>query len=311
MKFFRLIFCENYAIFTGFAGMYSGFFSFNKLIVSILHYLKSFLVNRLIICLLVIGSFSCSEFQRVQKKGDVNDKLNAAFKYYDKKDYYRATVLFDEVIPLVTGKVEGEKALYYYAYTYYYQKQYILSAFHFKDFYETYPRSQWAEESMFMYGKALYKDSPEYNLDQTNTFEALKAIQRFANKYPFSTYMEEANKMADELNSKLERKDYETAVFYYRLSEYNSVNYKAAVVNFTNFLKRYPASVYAEEIAFLKVNAQYNLAKSSEKSKQRERYFDAIDFYHNFIDKFPNSKYKKEAESIYEDSLKRIEQIKS
>lgn len=255
--------------------------------------------------------FSCSEYQKIQKSGDQNEKLNAAFKYYDKKDYYKATTLFDEIIPLVTGKLEGEKALFYYAYTYFHQKQYIMAAYYFRDFYETYPRSQYAEESMFMYAKSLYKDSPEFNLDQTNTYDALTAVQRFANKYPKSSYMDEANSIADELNTKLERKAYETSRLYYKLSEYNSANYRAAVLNFNNFLMRYPASKYSEEIAFLKVDAQYNLARNSESNKQRERYFDAIEFYHNFIDKYPTSKFKDKAEDIYDDCIKKIEQIKS
>jgi outer membrane protein assembly factor BamD len=258
-----------------------------------------------------VSLFSCSEFQRVQKSGDLNEKLNAAFKYYEKKDYYKATLLFDEVVPLVTGKLEGEKALFYYANTFYYQKQYIMSAYHYRDFYETYPRSQYAEESMFMHAKSLYNDSPDHNLDQTNSFDALKAIQRFANKYPQSARMEEANKMTDELNAKIERKAYENAKLYYKLSEFNSANYQASVLTFQSFLLRYPASQYAEEMAFLKVDAQYNLARHSHHDKQRERYFDAIDFYHNFIDKYPTSKYKKAAEELYDDCLKKLEQIKS
>jgi outer membrane protein assembly factor BamD len=162
-----------------------------------------------------------------------------------------------------------------------------------------------------MFAKALYKDSPEHNLDQTNSYDAIRAVQRFASKYPRSGYMEEANKIMDLLNTKLEKKEYENAKLYYKLSEYNTANYKAAVLAFDNFLHKYPYSSNAEEIAFLKVNAQYNLAKYSAHNKQRERYFEAIDYYHNFIDKYPNSKNKKEAEVIYEDCLKKIEQLNS
>ncbi|MBX9851014.1 MAG: outer membrane protein assembly factor BamD [Cytophagaceae bacterium] len=254
---------------------------------------------------------SCSEFNKVQKKGTLDDKLNAAYKYYDKKDYYKATMLFDEVVPLVIGKLEGEKALFYYAYTFYHQKQYIMAAYYFRDFFETYPRSEFNEESMFMYAKSLYKDSPEYNLDQTNTYDAIRAIQRFTNKYPASKYMEEANMMMDEANAKLERKDFETARLYYKLGAFNSSDYKSAVINLDKFLIKYPASKYAEEASFLRLDAQYNLAKHSEHHKQKERYFDAIEFYHNFVDKFPNSKYKKEAEGIYDSCIKKLEEIKS
>jgi len=247
----------------------------------------------------------------VQKKGDLNDKLNAAYKYYDKKDYYKATMLFDEVVPLIKGKVEGEKAMFYFAYCYYYQKQYIMSAYYFREYYETFPRGEFTEESNFMYAKSLFKESPDYNLDQTNTNDAIRAIQRFATKYPRSGYLEEANGMMDQLNAKLEKKEYESARLYYRLSEYNSFNLKAAVISFDNFIKQYPSSVHAEEVSFMKVRAQYNLAIHSDHSKQRERFFETIDFYHNFIDKYPNSKYKRDAESIYEDSIKKLDKLNS
>jgi outer membrane protein assembly factor BamD len=259
----------------------------------------------------LVSLTSCSEFQRVQKRGDINEKLNAAYKYYDKKEYYKTTLLFDEVIPLLKGKREGEKALFYYAYSFYHQKQYMMSGYHFRDYYETYPRGQYTEESMFMYAKSLFKDSPEHNLDQTNTYDAIRAIQGFANKFPQSANMTEANTMMDELNAKLEKKAYENARLYYKLSEFNSANYKSSVLTFDNFLRRYPNSAHSEEIAFLKIDAQYNLARHSEFTRQKERYFDTIEFYHNFIDKYPNSKYKKEAESIYSISIKKLEEFKS
>jgi outer membrane protein assembly factor BamD len=266
----------------------------------------NFVVYLLLLCFLI----SCSEFARVQKKGDQNEKLAAAFRYYEKKDYYRATVLFDDVMPVLKGRKEGEKALFYFANSYYHQKQYELSSYYYRDFYETFPRSEFTEEAMFMYAKSLYKMSPEYNLDQTNTYETLRAIQRFANRYPKSAYMDEANKITDELNAKLEKKAYENAKQYFNLSEFNSAYFKSSVVVFENFLNRYPNSRHAEEILYLKVVAQYNLAMHSEHSKQRERYFEAIEFYHNFIDKYPQSKYKKQAEEIYDNTLKKLEQLK-
>ena len=263
-------------------------------------------VSVFMLCLLA----SCSEFSKIQK-GDLNEKLEAAFRYYEKKDYYRATILFDEVMPLLKGRKEGEKALFYFANCYYHQEQYEIASYYYRDFYETFPRSEFTEEATFLYGKSLYLVSPEYNLDQTNTYEAIRAIQRFANRYPKSGYMEEANRIVDELNVKLEKKAYEHSKQYFNLSEFNSANYMSSVVVFDHFLKRYPNSKYAEEIAYLKVQAQFNLAKHSEHSKQRERYFEAIEFYHNFIDKYPQSKFKKDAEGIYDDAIKKLEQLNS
>jgi outer membrane protein assembly factor BamD len=239
---------------------------------------------------------SCSKFNKLQKSTDLTLKANAGIEYYKKKDYYKASVLLDEVVPLLKGKGEAEEAQYYQAYTYYADKQYIMSSYYFKDFTETYPRSIHAEECAFLHAKSLYKDSPRHDLDQTNTIEAVKSFQIFANRYPKSTYLEEANKCTDELNKKLEVKAFENAKLFYKIS-----NYKSAVVAFSNFLEKYPDSENSEEIAFLKIDAQYYLARNSvEGPKKKSRFQEAIEFYHEFIDKYPSSKYKRSAENIYD-----------
>jgi outer membrane protein assembly factor BamD len=219
----------------------------------------------------------------------------AGIEYYKKKDYYKASVLLDEVVPLLKGKEDGETAQYYQAYTYYDDKQFIMSGYYFKEFFDNYPRSDKAEECNFMYAKSLYRDSPHYNLDQESTNNALQALQGFTALYPQSKYIVEANKIADELNKKLEYKAYENTKLYYKIR-----NYKSAVISFENFLAKYPESPHHEEIMYLKFNAQYDLAKRSiEGSKKKDRYMDAMEYFHEFIDKYPTSKYRKDAEQYY------------
>jgi outer membrane protein assembly factor BamD len=254
--------------------------------------------TNLFFLILMAGVFSagCSNFAKIQKSDNIVLKAQTGIEYYKKKNYYKASVLLDEVVPLMKGRAEAEDAQYYQAFTYYDDKQYVLSAYHFKEFCETYPRSPHVEECAFLYAKSLYKDSPNFDLDQTNTIEAIQAFQAFANKYPTSKYLFEANKTTDDLNKKLEVKDYENAKLFYRIG-----NYKSAIVAFSNFLEKYPVGDFSEEITFLKIEAQYNLAKVSvEGPKKRTRFLEAIEFYHDFIDKYPSSRFKKSAESIYD-----------
>ncbi|MDZ7898616.1 MAG: hypothetical protein U5N85_11415 [Arcicella sp.] len=42
-------------------------------------------------------------------------------------------------------------------------------------------------------------------------------------------------------------------------------------------------------MAYLKVQAQYNLAQSTIESKQKERFDEAVKYYEAFIDKYPQS----------------------
>ncbi|QCK14649.1 outer membrane protein assembly factor BamD [Mangrovivirga cuniculi] len=250
---------------------------------------------------------SCSEFRRAQKSDDWEYKYQTALKYYEKGDYYKAIFLFEEVQPYVKVRKEGEELLFKYAYSYYhYKDQYIYAASLFESFYTTYARSDKAIEARFMQAFCLYKQSPQYNLDQTYTLQAIDLTQNFLNKYPESEYAPRAEQIISELRVKLEKKAYENAKTYYNLRLY-----KSAMTALENFRQEYPDSKYLEETEFLKLRATYNHAKLSIRSKQEERYKNTIDAYENFASKFPSSTYMKEAENLYEDAVDEINKLKT
>lgn len=257
--------------------------------------------------MVVLGS--CSPFAKLQKNGTDEEKYKAAVEYYKKEDWFRAGVLFEELIPVLKGSTESEMAQYYYAYTQYHQKQYLLSATLFKKFYETFARSDYAQESMYMYALSLYKDTPQYNLDQSNTLTATAALQDFVNAYPDSKYRDDCTKMILDLRQKLERKAYEKAKLYYKTSGFNIASYKSSVIAINNFQKEFPDSPYNEELAFLKVDAEFSLAQNSLETKQKERYQEAMGYHQEFIDKYPNSRFVKESERMYETSQKELERL--
>ena len=256
--------------------------------------------------LLVLVFTSCSKFSRLQKKGSVQERYNGAIEYYNNKDYYRAGVLLEDLIPLIKGTAEAEKTQLYYSYCQFNQKQYVLSSYYFNRFTETFPRSEYVEEAMFMNVKSLYLDSPIYSLDQTNTYKALDEVQVFFTKYPYSKFAEECNKIVDELRSKLEKKAYEQCKLYYKVSDY-----KAAVISFDIFKKDFSESVHNEEFSYFKLDAQYQLSLISIETKKMARFEQAVEFYLNMVDKYPNSKYLKQSETIYADCVKHIEKIKN
>ena len=252
---------------------------------------------------------SCSPFQKLQKKGTDVEKYNAAVNYFKKGDWYRAGTLFEEIIPILKGSTESEMANFYRAYTEYHQGNYQLSSFHFKQFYETFARSEYAQEAMYMYALSLYKDTPNFNLDQSNTLMAVSALQDFVNTFPSSPFSKECTTMIMDLRQKMERKAYEKAKLYHKTSAANIANFRSAVVTIANFQREYPASEFNEELAYLKVDAQYNLAKNSFEDKRKERFQDVVNFYQTFIDKYPNSQFIRQAERFFADSQRQLEDI--
>lgn len=262
-------------------------------------YLKNKLTYIVLAMWLLVSS--CSDFRKIMKSSDWQEKYNAALKYYKEKDYYRSTVLLEDILPIIRGTKTAEEAQFYYAYAHYYQRKYILSAHYFKQFYDTYSRSDKAQEAMFMHAYSLYLESPNASLDQSSTEEAIQAIQRFINRYPYSEYKDRAEAVLAETRLKLERKAYDNALLYYKLSQY-----KAAIIAFDNFQRDFPDSDFNEEIGYWKLAAQFELAEQSIQTKQKERYYTTIEYYQSFIDRYPESKFVQEAESIYETCLAKI-----
>jgi len=247
---------------------------------------------------------SCSKFRKVQKSEDWEVKYEAAVKYYEGEDYFRASILFEEIIPLIRGQQEGEMAQFYYAYCHYYQKQYQLGAYYFESFYKTYGRSGFAEEAEFMRAYSLYRDSPDFNLDQTSSKEALEAMQLFINKNRASKYLAEGTAIIQEIQQKLERKAYENAKQYFKMKLY-----KASLVAFDNFGIDYPDSYYNAELSFLRFKAQFRIAELSIPSLRKERYQEAIALYQEFLEDYPGNSNHHEADLIYNDIVGELNKL--
>ncbi len=64
-----------------------------------------------------------------------------------------------------------------------------------------------------MFGYSLYMQSPEYDLDQTPSYEAINVMQNFINQYPTSEFAKNAGGIVNELELKLEKKEFEAKKF--------------------------------------------------------------------------------------------------
>ncbi|WP_052444583.1 outer membrane protein assembly factor BamD [Flammeovirga sp. OC4] len=242
--------------------------------------------KKIILACAILGtfSFSCSKFSKISKSRDINEKYDAALNYYDNKDFYKASVLFEDIMGAFVGAAEYEKIQFYYAYSQYEQKQYLIASHHFKSFYETYNRSPFAEEALFMNGYSLYKDTPDYNLDQSGTETAIEELQNFINRYPTSQYATQCNDLIDELRARLELKAFEISKQYSHLRYY-----KAAAIAYDNFMKDFPDSDFKPEVMYKKMEAEYELAKISVFDKQQERFEESLKTYKKFGARYSNA----------------------
>jgi outer membrane protein assembly factor BamD len=251
-----------------------------------------------VMLLLIVALGSCkSKYEKLKASNDNAKKYQEALKYYNKKDYGRALGLFEDLVTRYRGRAGYEDLYYYYAYTNYKLKDYTSARYHFKTFADTYPASPRAEECRFIAAYCFYLDSPIYSLDQENTQKAIEALQLFINLYPKSDRVTEAGKLIQNLRDKLELKAYSNAKLYLNIGDY-----QASVIAFNNMLRDYPDTKYAEELEFLTIKAQYEYARISRETKQEERYTQTISYADQFTEKYPNSKYLRDAADYKKDS---------
>ncbi len=260
--------------------------------------------NLLIISLSVILLASCSEYQKLLKSTDPELKYSKAVQYFEKGDFMRASSLFDEVTSYFRGTERSEEILNYLAKSYMGQKDYFTATEYYKTYTKTYPKGKYIDEAKYMIGYCYYLDSPDARLDQTSTMSAFSALQEFVDLYPQSPKVSEAYKLIEELKDKLAYKQFLSSKLYYNLGNYLWNNYESAVITAQNALKDYPDTKYREELLFIVLESKYQQALQSIQEKKIERYRNTIDEYYNFINEYPQSRFKRQAERIFNESKK-------
>lgn len=268
-------------------------------------FLNRRIVSLWAVVLLVVLVSSCkSKFEKLRASNNISMKYQEAVKLYENKKYSKAIILFEDLMTKYRGQAEAEDLYYYTAYTAYRLRDYTSARYHFKSFATTYPNSARAEECRFMAAYCFYVDSPRFSLDQENTRKAIDELQLFINLYPDGEQTEEAGQLIQNLRDKLERKAFANARLYYDMGKPD--DYRAAVIAFESMLRQYPDTRYAEEIEFLILKSQYLFAQNSMPYRQEVRYNEAIDYYQSFVENYPQSKFRKEADNLRSSAEKQI-----
>lgn len=251
------------------------------------------------ILFLLLVNTACSDYNKVVKSTDYEFKYKKAKEYYEDGQFVRASQLLSDLVNIYRGTSRADEIYYYYAKSQIGMNDYMMAGHWFRTLVKDFPRSQYAEEAQYMIGYCYYKDSPNPRLDQQVTQQAIDALQLYVNLYPNSDRVEEANRLIIELRDKLVYKSYLSAKLYYDLQDY-----KAAVVALNNSIKDFPDTKYREELMYMLLRAKYILAIKSIQEKKQQRLTDALDEYFTFVDEFPKSDYRKDADKYYKELAK-------
>ena len=270
------------------------------------------IITLLLSALVVLAS--CGEYNKVAKYGDPEYKYEVAKSCYARGKYTQAYDLLNSVVINFKGSAYGEECLYLMSMSAYMGRDYDLASSAFKKYYQSYPRGLYVEESRYYSGMALYQSIPDPRLDQTATYQAIAELQSFLDYYPYTRLKEQTQDMLQRLQDHLIEKEQRTAQLYYDLGSYigNSTsggsNYEACIVTSENALRDYPyaSAERRETFMMLILRSRFHLARQSVEEKRIERFRQTIDEYYGFINEFPESKYKKEADGYLAKSQKAV-----
>ena len=249
--------------------------------------------NIAIALVLSILTTGCGEYQKLLRSDDTSAKYSMADSLYKANKFKKALPLMEQIVPIYRGKPQAEPLMYRYANTFYNLEDYYLAGYQFERFVASYPKSDSLEMAAYKSARSYYELSPRFSLDQKDTYIALEKLQGFVDNYPDSNFRGDCNTMVQELKVKLERKDFETAKQYFRISDY-----KASIKAYDNFIKDHPGSIYREEAYFGRLEAAFVLAQNSVSYLVEERLKTAKKYFESFMKYYSNGPKRGQAEEI-------------
>ena len=255
---------------------------------------------------LISVTTACNPYQKMLNNTDLSAKYKAAEAYYNTGEYRRANRLYEQILPSYRGKPQAQRIIFFFANSYLQTKDYYLAAYQFESFVKSFPKSDKVQEAYFLAAKCYYYLSPRYSLDQTNTNDALDKLQIFIDNYPKSEFLAEANGYVQELQTKLEKKDFEISKQYYTIRDF-----KSAINAFDNFIASFPGTPFREDALYFKFLSSFEIATNSVYFKKLERLKELQEIYDNLTRYYPETLYQEDLDKKMKRVTKEITLIEN
>jgi outer membrane protein assembly factor BamD len=245
------------------------------------------IVSFLLITLLIGGCGSSDVVQDLS----ADARFEIAKKKFDDGDYLEAISDFEIIRLQYPASGVADDAQFYIAESRFKRGEYLIAAEEYQALRRNYPSSSFGPEAQYKIGLSYYNVSPRSELDQRNSERAIDEFQTFIEYNPRHELVPDAEAKISELNDKLAKKQYDTALLYMKLEDY-----KSATIYFENVIERYHDSQYAEPAHFGKI----------ESLMARKRFAEALEETQRYIDRFPQSRRLKQVESMRRDIEDRL-----
>jgi outer membrane protein assembly factor BamD len=222
------------------------------------------------------------------------DAYNKGLEAYERGRYTTAAEYFQAVLSFGRAGEYADDAQLYLARSYGASEQYILAASEYSRFSELYRSDPRVAEAEFERAQMYVRQSPGYQLDQTQTQAAVTSLQLFVNRFPDHEKRADAEELIADLRAKMARKAFESGTLYERRELF-----EAAAITYERAFQDYPDAAYADESLLGAIRMYVAFAEESIAARQPERYGKAIELYERFVEIFPTSEHLRDAEDYY------------
>jgi outer membrane protein assembly factor BamD len=167
-----------------------------------------------------------------------------------------------------------------------------MAAAEYQEFVNMYPNSPDAVYAKYQTAMCYYGQMKKPGRDQTNTHQAIRALESMIRQYPDTKEAEEAKKKIVKARNFLGK-------HYFRigLSNFQLKAFKGALYRFKQVIDDYPEFEYKDKLFFYTGRSYFAM----------KDYDSSISFFQKIINSFPQSKFVKKAKGM----IQKISHIKA
>ena len=159
-----------------------------------------------------------------------------------------------------------QEARYKLAEMYFEKKEYITAASEYNRLANDFPQGEWADDSRFKVCESYYRLSPDPELDQEYTRDALDQCLVVLNYYPDTDFAAKAQTMLTEMRDKLADKVYLSGDFYFKRKVYDS-----GIIYFNDVLELYPMTPAAPKSLMRLYETYEKIGYTTEANETKDR----------------------------------------
>ena len=187
----------------------------------------------ILICISIMIS-SCGISNPFDDNIPYNTRFDDGLAFFEEEKYVKASQQFNIIVDRASHTDLGDDALFFLAESYFLNKDYDLALVEFEKLVSRMGFSPYIEKSRWRICETLMLLSPNFYHDQESSKKAIAQIQDFLDDFPNSEYSKDADKLINELRTRLAEKNMETGKLYVKLKAYDSaiVSYKIVVNEF-------------------------------------------------------------------------------